>query len=93
MSARAGMALQIAGASMLASAVPVLVLGFLAELLVEKLHGARAPLAIAEELPATEVSVGTELTMIDGMGASEKVDKSSIPFGRNDTTQIRERVA
>jgi glycosyltransferase involved in cell wall biosynthesis len=92
---RGTMALEIVGASMLASAVPVLALGLLAELLVEKLHGARPPIAIAEELPTTEISIGAELSLFDSVGSSRREPQKSTPppSGQREPDPIRERVA
>jgi hypothetical protein len=86
------LALGVLGGCMLASTVPVIALGFLAELLVEKLHGVRAPLAIAEELPTTEVSIGAELTMFDGMASGVRAQSSVGPAGGKEA-KLHEQVA
>jgi glycosyltransferase involved in cell wall biosynthesis len=61
---RAATALEVVGGSLVACSIPLFALGFVAELLVDKLHGLRPPLAISEEIPTTEVSINRELVMV-----------------------------
>jgi hypothetical protein len=62
--------LEIMGGSLIAGAVPLLGLGFLAEMIVHMFPPAGSTLPIIESLPDSDVTVtvGTSLTIVEGSG-------------------------
>jgi glycosyltransferase involved in cell wall biosynthesis len=69
--------IEMVGGCFLASAVPLLAIGFLAELVVSTLTGLRAPLPIVEELPKrAEVSVTTTRGEVEAGPGRERVSLS-----------------
>jgi glycosyltransferase involved in cell wall biosynthesis len=63
--ARAAMPLEIVGGCLMVGSIPVMGLGLLAELLIHSLPPSRTSLPIIEELPESEVTVGTSLSIVE----------------------------
>jgi glycosyltransferase involved in cell wall biosynthesis len=75
----------IVGGCFLASAVPLVGLGFLAELVVSSLSRLRAPLPIVEELPGPdEISVTKSRNAIDGAPSSGRERAVTMALAAND---------